>query len=174
MTMLLCGTARLLDIISLKSKLNFELNSLFQKKIALQQYAASIGDGSISADDLMNAPPSMFQRMSIFMAYSNQAGMTYANQNAGVVLASNQQMLAQMPSDALRQQYQQMVFKNLYDQQAEKFAQAETKRLNAEETKIDQQVSQKQTELSMLAEEEKKTQEVVNQAAKDSAPNYVA
>lgn len=171
--MLLCGTARLHDIISLKSRLNYQLMSLRQKLIDLQQYSASIGDGTVSADDLMNAPASMFQKMSIFMAYSDQFGRANANQNIGTVMAMNQQNMTQMPP-ALQQQYQQMAFINLYNQGKEKLAQQETKRLNVEEAKMEKEKSQLETQLQMLEAEEKSTKEAVDAAAKDSAPKYVA
>lgn len=172
MTMLLCGTARLQDIISLKSKLSFELLNLRRKLTDLQTYAASIGDGIVSADDLMNSPASMFQKMSIFMAYSNKMSMDGANQNMAL-LSQTPGGIAQMQNETLQQQYNQMVFNNLYKQQSEKFAQYETSRLNVEEKKMDQEISEKETQLQLLESEQKTTKEAVTQAAKDSAPNYV-
>lgn len=171
--MLLIGSYRLLQIISQKSNINFRLMQLQQKLMDLQSYASSIADGTVSLNDLMNAPASMFSRMSVFMMYSHQAAMTGAQQNYQpmVAMAQSQGVFANMPPQQ-QQQMSQMIFKNLYDQQREKFNKVEQSVLNQEEKKIQQQVAQLQTQLQMLDAEQKTTQEQVDKDAKDSAPKY--
>lgn len=169
--MLLCGTARILNIITRKSQLNFQLLNLQRKLQDLQSYAASIGDNIVSIDDLLNAPASMFERMSIFAMTSHQTAMQYAQQNIGLVSSMNQANMTQLQPQ-FQQQYQQMMIKNLYDQAREKITQSETKRLNVEETKINQQVSQIQTQLQMLDKEQEATQKQVDKDAENCAPKY--
>lgn len=173
MAMLLCGTARIHDIISLKSRLNFELMTLRRKLIDLQTYSASIGDGEVSAEDMMNSPASMFQNMSIFMGLSTQRATNAATNNLQMFMTMNKATVDQI-QPALQEDYKRMVWNNLYKQETEKFAQAETKRLNVEETKINQEIAEKETRLQMLDKEEETTKEVVKKAAEESAPNYVA
>lgn len=170
--MLLCGTARILDIISRKSRLNMELLTLRRKLIDFQKYAASIADNEISMDDLLNVPSSLFGRMTTYMAYSHNSAMNGATQKFAGVIAMNQANMAQVSADQM-ELYKQSVFKNLYDNERERFQRVEEKLLDAEETKINQEVSQKETELQMLEAEEKSTKEVVQKDAENSAPKYV-
>lgn len=172
MTMLLCGTSILHDIIAKKSRLSLDLMNLRQRLRDLQSYSASIGDKEISMDDLVNAPSSMFQRMSIFMMASHQAGMNGANQNINGVLAMNQANMTQIPAE-LQQQYQASVWKSLYNQAREKMSQQETAILNNEERKLEDEKEQKETELKMLEAEQETTKKAVDEAAKSAAPNYV-
>lgn len=172
MTMLLCGTSILHDIIAKKSRLSLDLVNLRQRLRDLQSYSASIGDKEISVEDLMNAPSSMFQRMSIFMMASHQAGVNGANQNINGVLAMNQANMTQIPAE-LQQQYQASVWRSLYNQAREKMSQQETALLNNEERKLDDEKTQKETELQLLESEEKTTKEAVDAAAKEAAPHYV-
>lgn len=160
-------------IIQRKSELNFKLMMLRQKQMDLQSYAASIADGSVSLNDLMKAPASQFNRMSIFMMYSHQSAMMGAQQKFG--------MMSQVPGaippvqdPQMQQQYQQMLFKNLYDQERERFNKQEQAILNEQDKKMEQEMNQIQTQLSMLEAEEKTVSEAETKAAESSAPKYVA
>ena len=64
---LLIFAYRKLDINRRKSDLNYRLMELTRKLSDLQQYAANIGDGSVSMSDMMNTPSSMFGRQLMFM-----------------------------------------------------------------------------------------------------------
>lgn len=169
--MILCGTKRIQSIIAIKSNLNFELLNLRQKLMDMQSYAASIGDGIISPEEMMNAPASMFGALTGFAMTSHQTAFAMASQNIGVVMTMNQQNFAQI-SPEYKQMYENMIFKNLYDQQREKLAQAENKKLDAEETKIQQRIAQLETQLQMLTKEEEETRKIVEKEAGDSAPKY--
>lgn len=67
---LLVFAYRKYEIIRQKNDLNYRIMSLTRKLNELQQYAANIGDGTVSMQDIMNMPASMFNRAAAFMAYS--------------------------------------------------------------------------------------------------------
>lgn len=169
--MLLCGTARIFDIISRKSSLNLDLLTLRRKLMDFQKYAAGIGDNEISMDDMLNCPSSLFSRLSSFMAYSHNSAMNGASQKFAGVIAMNQANMQNIDANQM-ELYKQSVFKSLYDNERERFKRVEEKLLNAEETKIQQEISQKETELQMLENEEKSTKEAVQKYSENSAPKY--
>lgn len=175
MAMLFVGSYRIQQILGLKSKLNFRLNELNLREMDLQSYSSSIADNSISINDLMNVPASMFNRMSIFMNYSHQSAMAGVQQKIGpmMTMAQANGIFTNMPAQ-YQQQYQQMLFNSLYEQERKNFTDNERNILNEEEKKIEQEKAQIQTQLQMLDAEQKTTQEAVDQAAKDSAPKFVA
>lgn len=161
------------DIIRRKNDLNFKLLALKQKLMDLQSYASSIADGTVSLNDLMKAPPSMFGRMSIFMQYSNQAAMMGAQQKYSM-LAMTPGAIPMVQDPNMQQMYNQMVFKNLYDQEREKSSKLEQKILNEQDKRIQQETARIETQLKMLDAEEEKVTAAEDSAAKKSAPNYVA
>lgn len=169
---LLIFSYRRQSIIALKNRLNFRLMQLNQKLMDLQQYSASIADGSVSMNDLMSTPGSMFGRMSIFLQSSHQAAYANAMQNARPVMAMNQATMAQMPPQ-LQQQYQQYIFKSLYEQGRQKFAEQEKRLLNNEDKRIEQEKAQLETQLKMLSAEEETVKSAEESEAKNSAPKYV-
>jgi DNA anti-recombination protein RmuC len=146
-----------------------------EKLFDLQKYSASIADGAVSIDDLMNAPSSMFQRMSIFATYSHNASMAGAQEKISMMAASG--MLNTMMTQIQPQQqglYQNMILRNLYDQEREKFKTQETKLLNMQETKMQQETAKLEEQLKMLEAEESKLTSAIDKAAEKSAPGYVA
>ena len=95
------------------SDLNFKLMQKQQELQDLQSYTAAIADGEVSLNDLSTAPASMFGNMTQYMVGSHNYAMQAAQQQYGMF--AGQQAVSQ---DAMaQQQYQQLVFKNLYDQQ---------------------------------------------------------
>lgn len=172
---LLIFTYRRQYIIRRKADLNMKLLELQQRQLELQSYASSIADSTVSLNDLMNSPASMFNRMSIFMVNSHQFSMSGAQQKFGpmVAMAQAQGAFANLQPQ-MQQQYQQMMFKNLYDQERERFSKVEQQLLHKEDTKIQQQIAQIQTQLTMLDSEEKNVTEAESKAAEASAPKYVA
>lgn len=161
------------DIIRRKNDLNFKLLALKQKLMDLQSYASTIADGSVSLNDLMKAPPSMFNRMSIFMMYSHQSAMAGAQQKYAMV-SQTPGAIPQMQDPNMQQMYNNMVFKNLYDQEKEKTSKVEQKVLNEQDKRIQQETARIETQLKMLDAEEEKVSAAEDSAAKKSAPQYVA
>jgi hypothetical protein len=169
------------QIIARKSDLNYKLLTMQRKLLDLQQYASAISDNVISLNELSQAPSSMFGRMFGFLQTSS--GMAYSNaaQNIGIAMMMNgsninaaMQNVPQQNQAQYQQYYQQLIFKNLYEQGRDKASKSETARLNQEEKQIDLQVSQIQSELTALAAEEKNVSDAESKAAESSAPKYVA
>lgn len=161
------------DIIRRKNDLNFKLLNLKQKLMDLQSYASSIADGTVSLNDLMKAPPSMFNRMSIFMMYSHQSAMSGAQQKYAL-LSQTPGAIPPMQDPNMQQQYAQMMFKNLYDQEREKTSKIETKMLNEQDKRIQQETARIETQLKMLDAEEQTVTQAEDKAAEKGAPKYVA
>ncbi|MFA7658585.1 MAG: hypothetical protein WCY19_04065 [Candidatus Gastranaerophilaceae bacterium] len=161
------------DIIRRKSELNMKLMLLKQKLFDLQSYASSIADGSVSMNDLMNAPASQFNRMSIFMQYSHQAALQGA-QEKFAVMSQVPGAIPQMQNAELQQRFSQMMFKSFYEQEKEKFNKVEQKVLNDQDKRIEQEVASIETQLKMLDAEEQKVTEAEDKAAEKGAPKYVA
>lgn len=168
---LLIFAYRKLDIIRRKSDLEYKLMEIKRKLYDMHDYASNIADGSVSLNDLMKAPPSMFNRMSMFMMYSHQASMAGA-QEKFAFMSQTPGAIPPMANPQLQQQYSQMLFKNLYDQEREKFKKIEEKVLNEQNKKLDMEASKVEAQLKMLEAELSSTKEAEDKAAKDSAPKY--
>lgn len=160
-------------IISRKSDINFKIIQLRQRQMDLQSYASSIGDGTVSMNDLMGAPASVFMRMNAFMTSSHQQSLMGAQMNIGGMLAMAQAngVFANL-NPMMQQQYQQLLFKSLYDKEREKFNQHEQKMLNQEDKRIDQQIAQLTTQLQMLEAQEKAISEAESREAQNAAPKF--
>lgn len=161
------------DIIRQKSTLNYKLMSLQKKLMDLQSYASKIADGIVSLNDMLEVPASQYNQLSVFMQYSHQMAYNGAQQKFSV-MSQVPGSMPQMPNAQLQQQYSQLMFKSLYDQEREKAAEVEKRRLNVVETKIQQEVAQIQTQLQMLESEEKNVTSAEEKAAEASAPKYTA
>jgi len=160
------------DIIRRKSDLEFKLIQLSKKLQDLASYSSSIADGSVSTNDLMNAPASVFNRMSSFMMYSHQASIAGAQQQMPFVMMQQQMAMQQMQNGQMQQQYQQMVFQNLYKQQREKFSEVETKMLNEQEKKITAEKERISDQLKMMEKELESVTAAEDNAIKSSAPKF--
>lgn len=170
---LLVFSYRRQSIIARKADINLKLLQLRQRQMDLQSYASSIADGSVSMNDLMGAPASVFGRMTSFMTSSHQQALMGAQQNIGGTLAMAQAngVFANL-NPQMQQQYQQMIFKNLYDKERERFSHQEEKVLNHEDKRIEQQVAQLSTQLQMLEAEEKGVEKAESEDAQKSAPKF--
>lgn len=163
------------DIIRRKSDIEFKLTQLTEKLRNLQSYSSSIADGSVSLNDLMNAPASVFNRMTSFMMYSHQASYVGAQQKLPMMMMQQQAAMQQMPqmqNPQMQQQFSQMVFKNLYDQEREKFSKIEEKMLNEQEKKISSDTERLSTQLKMLEKELETVGSAEDKAASSSAPKF--
>lgn len=172
MSCLFLSTVRLHSIIQEKSKINLKLNELHEQLLDIQNYSATISNGSVTLNDIANAPSSIFSRLMNFVNYSTNTSYQGAQNMFAQFSASGQ-----MPTfgDLLTQQnYQNSLFQGFYKQHMDNCIKVETKLLNAKETKIQQEINKLQTRLSMLDSEENSAQSAQQQSAQKSAPNYVA
>lgn len=170
---LLVFTYRRQSIISQKSDINKKLLDLRKRQMDLQSYASSIADGSVSMNDLFSAPASVFTRMTAHMMSSHQQALAGAQNGLPgmLAMAGANGMFANLQPQ-MQEQYKQMMFKNLYDKEREKFAHQEEKILSREDKRIEQQVAQLTTQLQMLESEEKKVEQAESEEAKNSAPKF--
>lgn len=154
-------------IINRKADINMKLLTLRQKLMDLQSYASSIADGTVSMNDLMNAPASMFNRMSVFMMYSHQASMMGAQEKFGPMsqLAMSQMAQSGQNDPMQMQMYQQSLFSNLYKQEREQFNKVEERILHQQETQIQKQVTELETQAKMLESEEKGCDDAIDKEA---------
>lgn len=167
---------RRLDIIHQKYAINARLNEMNRKLQDLQQYAANIADGSISMNDMANTPASMFNRTLMYMTYSHNGALMGANQNMQqmMMLPNIQAQMSQMQDPNQQQMYQQWIFRNLYQQEREKFSKQEGKLLNEQEKEMQKEKAKLETQLKMLEAELEGVKQGEQDAVKQWKPEYVA
>ena len=150
------------------SDLNFKLMQKQQELQDLQSYTAAIADGEVSLNDLSTAPASMFGNMTQYMVGSHNYAMQAAQQQYGMV--AGQQAVSQ---DAMaQQQYQQLVFKNLYDQQKQQCLKAEQARLHVKEKSMENEKLRLEQQLKLIESELSSMDQAIDKGIKDAAPQY--
>lgn len=159
------------DLIRRKFDIEFKMTQMSEKLRNLTSYATSIADGVVSLNDLMSVPPSMFNRMSMFMLYSHQASLAGAQEKYNF-MSQTPGAMPQLQTPDLQQQYAQMMFKNCYDQEREKFKKIEEKVLDEQNKKISQEQAKLETQLKMIEAELESVKGAEDKAAKDSAPKF--
>jgi len=147
-----------------------------QKLQDLQSYASNIADGSISMNDMMHTPASMFNRTMMFMTYSHNAALTGANQNMQMMMAlpNIQAQMAQIQDPNQQAMYQQWMFQNLYTQERQKFSKQEAKLMNEQEKEMQKEKARLETQLKMLEAELEGVKQGEQDAIKQWKPEYVA
>ena len=102
------------------------------------------------------------------MVGSHNYAMTAAQQNMAMLQGGQQQ-----GQDATAQaQYQQLVFKNLYDQQKAQFLKAEQARLHVKEKAMENEKLSLEQQLKMAEAELSQMDQAINNGIKDAAPQY--
>jgi len=168
--------ARKLSLKNQVNDLNFKLMQKTQELQDLQSYTAAIADGEVSMNDLTTSPVSMFGRMSQYMVGSHNYAMTAAQQNMAV-LQGQPQPQAQEGQDAQQQAqaqayYQQLVFKNLYDQQKAQYLKAEQAQLHVKEKAMENEKLKLEQQLKMAEAELSQMDQAINNGIKEAAPQY--
>ena len=74
----------------------------------------------------------------------------------------------------MQQQYMMMIKSNLYEQEKERVAKAETKLLDVKEQQINMEIKKLEDQLAMIEAEEKSVNDAKSKAIAESAPEYVA
>lgn len=161
------------QIIALKSSLNYKIMQLNQKLMDLATYSASIAEGKVTGQSLIDTPASLFERTIAFAQYSGQMGQATGIQNTKMYFAMNPNAMAQIQPE-YRQQYQDTIYQGFFKQGVEKACEVEKAVLNAEEKKINSELATYQTQLKQLEAEEEQVNKGIDDGAKKSAPQYVA
>lgn len=170
---ILMFAARKHELRSLINTHQQKLLELSRKLSDMQQYAASIADGSVSIYDLANVPSSMFGRTMMYTQYSHNMAL----QNAQMNFANMQPALAQQMGTmdpAAQQQYMAWVQQNLYKQERERIAKVEAKVLNAQEKEIQLQKDKLESLLKMEEQELESVKQAEEKGIQQFAPKYVA
>ena len=162
--------ARKMSLKNQVSDLNYKLMQKSQELQDLQQYTAAIADGEVSMNDLTTVPASMFGRLSQYMVASNNYA-TQAAQANYAMLGGAQAGQAQQDATA-QQQYQFLVYKNLYDQQKQQFLKAEQAQLHVKEKAMENEKLKLEQQLKMMEAELQTLDQSINNGIKDSAPQY--
>ena len=171
---ILIFTARVHDLIYQKSNIEYRLTKLTKKLRDMQQYAATVGNGSVSIGDLLNSPGSMMGRTMNYLAFAHNSSMQYMQQNLPLMQQMYQQQMAQQQNPQQQQMMQNYMMKMLYMQGRDRAAQIEAKNLNMEEQRIAQEKEKLETQLADVNQELKSAKEARDQGIKDMAPKYVA
>ncbi len=171
---ILIFTARVHDLIYQKSNIEYRLTKLTKKLRDMQQYAATVGNGSVSIGDLLNSPGSMMGRTMNYLAFAHNSSMQYMQQNLPLMQQMYQQQMAQQQNPQQQQMMQNYMMKMLYMQGRDRAAQIEARNLNMEEQRIAQEKEKLETQLAEVNQELKSAKEARDQGIKDMAPKYVA
>ena len=161
------------NIIARKNELNYKLMKRKQELMDLQHYASEVAEGAMTMNKLMGMPCTMFNRATMFMMYGHQAAMAGANEKFNFLLQTPG-AIQNVGNAQLQVQYNQTIFKNLYNQEKQKFQKMEEKILNQQDRKIQLECERIQTQLAMLDAELNSVKQAEDKAAQDSAPKYVA
>lgn len=163
-----------------KNELNYRIVALTRKLNELQQYAANIGDGTLSMTDMLNVPASMFNRTMAFMMYSHNGALRGAQMNMQMMSPQINMQIQQMQQMSQNQDpnaaamYQNYIFQNLYKQELEKYQKHEQKLLNQQEQEIQQEKARLEAQLRMVEAEYESTVQAEKQSAQFWKPEYVA
>ena len=171
---ILIFTALVHDLIYQKSNIEYRLTKLTKKLRDMQQYAATVGNGSVSIGDLLNSPGSMMGRTMNYLSFAHNSSMQYMQQNLPLMQQMYQQQMAQQQNPQQQQMMQNYMMKMLYMQGRDRAAQIEAKNLNMEEQRIAQEKEKLETQLAEVNQELKSAKEARDQGIKDMAPKYVA
>ena len=177
----LVSFARKMSLKTQINDLNYRLMQKQQELTDLQAYTAAIADGEVSMNELTTTPASMFGRMSQYMVASHNyayqaAQMNYA-QFGGAQVSQMQAQAGQNPNGqtqdaAAQQQYQYLVFKNLYDQQKQQFMKAEQAQLHVKEKAMENEKLKLEQQLKMMEAELQYLDKSIDNGIKDAAPQY--
>ncbi len=138
----------------------------------LQQYAANIGDGSISLSDMMNTPSSQFGRSLWFMQISHNQAMQAAVNGAPMVMM--QYGIGNNIDPNMKAQYEQWIMQNLYKQEKERLCKVEAKQLNVQEQELMDQKTQLEAQIKMEEQELESVKKAEEEGIKQFAPKYTA
>lgn len=171
---LLIFAYRKLDIIHRRNDLQYRLMELTRKLSDLQQYSANIADGSVSMSDMMNTPSSMFGRQMMYMQYAHNGSLFGAQQKFAMMQPQIAMQMQQIQDPNMQNMYQNWIFKNLYDQERERFGKQEAKLLNEQEKQIQAEKTKIETQLKLLEQEYDSCKQAEDSAVRTWKPEYTA
>ena len=164
--------ARKMSLKNQISDMNYKLMQKQQELQDLQSYTAAIADGEVSMNDLTTAPASMFGRMSQYMVGSHNYASQAAQANYAMFGGMQAAQGGQTQDATAQQQYQYLVFKNLYDTQKQQYLKAEQAQLHVKEKAMENEKLKLEQQLKLLETELSTLDQSIDKGIKDSAPQY--
>lgn len=125
---------------------------LHQKRRKLLKYSTQIADGSISLNDMMNAPAGMMGRQTMYMQYAHSFAIANAQAQMQQAMPMMQMQLAQVPPQQ-QQLIMNQMFQNFYKQQREVAKEQEAALMNEQEQEIQQELEQLNAQKAMIDHE---------------------
>lgn len=173
---LLIFALRKQELIRHKSQVEYRLLELSQKLQDLQNYASAVGSGPISLNSLMNVPPSLFGRMTSYMAMSNQVAMAKTQYQFNTMMSmpgAQQNLQAQSGGNAQVLQYQENMMKNqMYQNSMQDASKQEQQLLNAQEERITSEKTKLEEQAKMIDAEMEGLDKGEESAIKQDIPKY--
>jgi len=149
----LAAHALKLFLIDKKNNLQYKIIELDRKLSDLQEYSSSIGDQTLSMQDMMNVPSSVFHRAMAFMNYSHNGALQGAQMNMQMMGPQIQAQMAQMQTQSdpnAMAQYNNWIFRNLYNQELAKYQKHEAKLLNQQEKEKQKEKASISTQIQII------------------------
>ncbi len=153
------------------NQINFKLMQLSQKQSDLALFGANIQDGMVTPDEYMNSPASLFGAQ---MQFGQQA-MMMAMPQAQVQMQYYMQQQQMMQMQGIQPQMmpnQNNVFQSFIRQALESAAKGMTKRVAAEENKIEMERTRLTTQLKAAQQELESCEKGEDEGIKRSTPKY--
>lgn len=161
--------ARKMSLKNQVSDLNYKLMQKEQELQDLQSYTAAIADGEVSLNDLSTTPATMFGNLTNYMTTSHNYAMTTAQQQFGALSGQ----MGQVSTDATaQQQYQNLLFKNLYDTQKQQVLKAEQAKLHTKEKAMENEKLKIEQQLKLAEAELQTLDQAIDNGIKDAVPQY--
>jgi hypothetical protein len=177
MGVLLLGYRKLL-LLNRREDIQYKMMRLNQQLIDAQDYAASLSDGKITFDEMINAPVSFFGRMNAYAINSHQQGMAHSDMmlgkyyQAGMFSQENMKAMG-MQNDQQAAAYVDLVKYQMYNQAKEAAAKQEEAQMAALDKKIQMELEKVKNQLTMVEKELERLDGAFDKAAETSAPKYV-
>ena len=172
---ILMFAARIHHLTSSINRHQARLTEITRRISDLQSYAASIADGSISMQDMMDVPASMFGRMFTYAGFShNQAMMNASTQMNDPGFQAMLGMQTQNMDPQAQQAYMNWVQQSLYKQAREQINKQEARLLNQQEKELTQEKEKLEATIKMEEADLESARKARDKGIEQFAPKYVA
>lgn len=164
---ILIFTAGVHSLIYRKSELEARMTRLMKKIHDLQSYAAIVGNGRVTVQDLLNAPGSMMPRTMQYLNYAHNSALQYQQQNEPYIsqmIAANAQMNTPEMIEYMK--------RKLYEQGRDQVMQIEQKNLKIEETRLSEEKDKLQADITAAEKELDSFTQGRNKELEHWAPKY--
>ena len=167
---ILMFTLRVHDLMKRKSDIEYRLLKLTKKIQRLNDYSAFVGDNKFSPSALLSVPGLMMGETLNYMNRAQQFATGYMQQNSQYQLM----LMAQQNGGQITPEMQYAVMDQMYSAGREIAMEAETRRLKAENEKLQTEKEQEEILLKEIDAELQSAKQAREASLKDMAPKYTA